>query len=67
MGIVIAYSKKEKVKVKAVGRTLNSLTLLVAISKLLAVRISEEKKISIKEAENFVVECIRDGMETMGR
>lgn len=65
MGIIVAYSKKNKAKIKIISNTLNSLKLLVAISKLLAARISEEKKISIKDAENFVVECIKDGVNTI--
>jgi len=65
MGIIIAYSKKEKAKVKAVGKTLNLLTLLVAASKSLAERISEEKGVSLAEAENIVVDCIKDGMKTI--
>lgn len=65
MGIIVAYSKKNKAKIKIISNTLNSLKLLVAISKLLAARISEEKKISIKDAENFVVECIKDGVKTI--
>jgi len=65
LGIIIAYSRNKKSKVKVISNTLTSLTLLVAISKLLAAKISKEKKISIKEAENFVVECIKDGVITM--
>ncbi len=65
MGIIVAYLKNKKAKVKVISNTLNSLTLLVTISKLLAARISEEKKISIKDAENFVVECIKDGVKTI--
>ncbi len=66
MGIIVAYSKNKKAKVKAIGKTLNLLTLLVSISKCLTEKISEEKKISIKDAENFIVECIKDGVITMG-
>lgn len=65
MGIVIAYSKKEKAKVKVVGKTLNLLTLLVVISKLVAEKVSKEKKMSTQEAENFVVECIKNGLITI--
>jgi len=63
--IIFAVLKGEKVKVKAVGKTLSLLTLLVSISKCLAERISEEKGISLTEAENIVVDCIKDGMKTI--
>lgn len=65
MGIIIVYTKKEKAKVKVLGKTLNLLTLLAAISKCLAERISNEKRVSLKEAENVVVDCIKDGMKTI--
>lgn len=65
MEIVFAYIKNNKVKVKAVGKTLNLLILLVSISKCLAERISKEKQVSIGEAENIMVDCIKDGMKTV--
>ena len=65
MGIVFACSKNKKAKVKAVGKTLDLLTLLVANSKCLAERISEEKGIGLNEEENILVDCIKDGMKTI--
>lgn len=65
MEIIFAYMKNKKAKVKAVGKTLSLLTLLVAISKCLSERISEEKGVSLTEAENIVVDCIKDGMKTI--
>ena len=65
MGILIAFTKNDKAKVKAVGKTLSLLTLAVAISKCLSERISKEKGASLAEAENIVVDCIKDGMKTM--
>lgn len=65
MGIIFAYAKNIKAKVKVVGKTLDVLTLFIAISKCLAERISNEKDISVKEAEDFVIECISDGMKTI--
>ena len=47
------------------GNTLNLLTLLVSISKYLAERISKEKGVSLKGAESVVVDCIKDGMNTV--
>ena len=66
MGIVFAFTKNSKAKIKATGETLNLLLLLVSISKCLAERISEEKKVNIDEAEDIVVDCIKDGIKTIG-
>lgn len=65
MGIIFACSKNKKAKVKAVGKTLNLMTLFVAISKSLAEKISEEKGVSLEKAEDIVVDCIKDGMKTV--
>lgn len=65
MEIVFAFSKNKKAKVKAVGKTLNLMALLVAISKSLSERISEEKGVSLEKAEDIVVDCIKDGMKTI--
>lgn len=63
--IIFATLNGEKAKVKAVGKTLNLLTLLVVISKCLAERISREKGVSLDEAEDIVVDCIKDSMKTV--
>lgn len=65
MKVIFATLKGEKAKVKAVGKTLNLMTLLVAISKFLAEIISEENGVSLDEAEDIVVDCIKDGMKTI--
>lgn len=65
MKIVFAYIKNQKAKVKVVGKTLDLLTLLVAISKCLSERISEEKGVSLEKAEDIIVDCIKDGMKTI--
>lgn len=65
MGIIYAFTKKDKAKVKAGGKTLSLLTLIVAINKYLSERISEENGASLEEAENIVVDCIKDGMKTI--
>ena len=66
MGIVFAYFKKnKKAIVKVVGKTLDLLTLLVAISKCLTERISKEKGVSLEKAEDIVVDCIKDWMKTI--
>ncbi len=66
MGIIFAYSKNKKAKVKAVGKTLELLTLLVAISKCLVERLSEERGVSLEKAEDILVDCIKDGMKIIG-
>lgn len=65
MEIILSYSKNKKAKVRATGKTLSLLTLLVAISKCLAERISEENGVSVKEAEDIIVDCINDGLKTI--
>lgn len=65
MEIIFSHLKNKKAKVKAVGKTVNLLVLLVAISKCISGRISEEKRVSLSEAENIVVDCIKDGMKTI--
>lgn len=65
MGIICAYTKNKKAKVKVAGKTISLLTLLVAISKCLAERISEEKGVGLEEAESVVVDSIKDGLKTV--
>lgn len=65
MKIIYATLKGEKAKVKIVGKTLNLLALLVAISKSLSERISEEKVVSLEKAEDIVMDCIKDGIKTI--
>ena len=65
MGIIFAYSKREKAKLKIIGKTLELLTLLVSLSKYLSEKIAKEKEISLAKAEEVVVDCIKDGMKTM--
>ena len=65
MGIIVTFTKNKKAKVKAVGKTLDLLSLLVAISRCLAERISREKGVSLLEAEDIVVDCIKDGIKAI--
>lgn len=67
MGIVFSFIKNKKAKVKAIGETLDLLTLIVAINKCLAEKFSEEKGIDLEEAENIVVDCLKDGLRTIGK
>ena len=57
--------KESKSKGKDSGETLDLVALLVAISKCLSERISEEKGVSLTEAENIVLDCVKDGMKTI--
>lgn len=65
LNIIFAYLRNKKSGVKAIGDTLNLLTLFVAISKSLAERISKEKNINMEEAEKFIIECVSDGIQTI--
>ena len=65
MKIILATLKGEKAKVKVTGKTLNLITLLVAISKFLAERISKEHGVRVEKAEEIVVDCIKYGMNTV--
>lgn len=66
MGILFAYSKKQRAKVKAVGKTVDIFALFVAIGKCLTERILKEKEVSLEDAEKIVVNGIKDGMKTIG-
>lgn len=65
MAIMISFSKKKKAKVIAIGRTLDSLSLLIAMSKSLTEKISKEKNICIEESEKVVLDCIKEGIQVM--
>jgi len=65
MGIIIAFTKNKKGKIRAVGKTLNLLSILVFTSKFLAERIAKEKDMNSEDAEKFIIECITDGMDTI--
>ncbi len=65
MGIIFAFVKNKKARVKAAGEMINLLTLLIAISKCLAEKLSEEKRVNLEEAQNIVVNCLKDGMKTI--
>ena len=65
MKIILAYAKNNEFKIKVIGNTLDTLILLVAISKFLVEKISEEKKINMDIAERIVMDCILDGMKTV--
>ena len=63
--LYLHIQKIKRAKVKAVSKTLSLLMLVVAISKCLSERISKEKGVSLEQAKDIVVNCIKDGMKTM--
>ena len=63
MRIIYAKLKHGKAKVKVIGKTFDTLQLLVAISKTLSENIEKEKGIDAAEAQKIIVECIADGMK----
>lgn len=65
MKIVFAYLRNKNCKIKTIGDTLDLLTLLIAINKLLVERVSKENNIKIEEAEKFIIECVSNGMKTI--
>lgn len=65
MGIILTYLKSEKIKIKAIGSTINLLALFMAVGKHLAERISVENGISLEAAESIVIDCVKDGMKTI--
>ena len=65
MKIIFARLKKHKVKVKTIGTALDMLTLLAAICKDFAEKISTEKNVSIEQAEDIVFDSVKSGMKTV--
>lgn len=65
MKIIFARLKKHKAKVKTIGTTLDMLTLLTAICKDLAEKISADKNVSIEAAEAIVFDSVKSGMKTV--
>lgn len=63
MRIIYAKLKHGKAKVKVLGKTLDTLQLLVAISKAISENIEKEKGVDVAEAQKIIVECITDGMK----
>ncbi len=66
LNIIFAYSKKQRAKVRIIGSTLHSLSLLIAISKFVIEKISKERHMNTQDAENFVIDCIKDGIKFVG-
>lgn len=65
MEIMIAVTDGKGVKIKVIGKPVNLLMLLVAISKCMAEKISKEKGVDLEAAEDVVMDCIKNGMKTI--
>ncbi len=50
---------------KAVGKTINLLTLVIGITKYLVERVSDERGVGQETAENIIIDCVKDGMKIM--
>lgn len=67
MGIIIAYTKKNKVRLIPFGKVLGLLTINSVINRYLVERVSGETGLDENKAEDFVMECVRDGMGSIKR
>lgn len=67
MAIILSTlnAKKKKGRTKYIGSFFNVLLLYTGISKDVIERVAEEKNLSKERAEDFVIECIRDGVKTV--
>lgn len=65
LDFIFAYSKHGKAKTWRTRKLVSSLALLTAVSKTLVEQVSKEKKLDISDAQDFVLECIRDGIKTI--
>lgn len=65
MTIILALGKKGKVKVKAIGEKVDTLLLLVAISKALSDKMAKENRMSEKEADKIIVDCVENGIKSI--
>lgn len=65
MNFISCFQINKKAKVHMAGKTINLLTMVVAICKFTAEKISIEKDIGINESIEFVVSCIREGYSTL--
>ena len=65
MGTMIAISKGKRGKVILFGKTLDLLTMIATSSRALAERVQKEKGVSVENAEEIIIECIREGMKVL--
>lgn len=65
MATMIAISKGKKGKVISFGKTVDLLTMIATSSRALAERVQKEKGVSLENAEEIIIECIRDAMKAL--
>ena len=65
MNFISCFQVKQKAKILMVGKTINLLTMAVAICKLTAEKISEEKGVGLNESIEFVTSCVKEGHSTL--
>lgn len=69
MAIILSRlnKKKQKGRTTYIGSFFNILLLFIGMSSDIIERVAEEKNLSMERAEDFVIECIRDGVKTVKR
>lgn len=65
MNFISCFQIKKRAKIYMVGKTVNLLTMAIAICRFVAEKISEEKGMELNESIDFVVECIKEGYSTV--
>lgn len=67
MAIILSRlnKKKQKGRNTYIGSFFNILLLFIGMSSDIIERVAEEKNLSRERAEDFVIECIRDGAKTV--
>lgn len=65
MNFIFCYRSNKKLKVFVNGSTLGTLTLITAIGKSVAEKISREKGMELEHAIKFINECIEEGYELL--
>lgn len=66
MSILVCFTKNHKVRSYMAGRTLDSLMIAVVMYKNATKKISKEYGMPLDEAKMFVLDCIKEGFDTLG-
>ncbi len=62
MNIIFCFKQRGKGKVYLCGNTISLLTMVVAISRTLAEKVSKEKGLVLDRSVEFITESIKDGL-----
>lgn len=65
MNFISCFQIKQKAKIQMIGKSVNLLTMTVAICRFVAEKISEERGMNLNESIELVVECIKEGHSTL--